>query len=1430
MMIIVLLLMPAYCPAGYGFGRAYSPQSSGVTFQAGSLIIPTDDCYQHGLDNATWYGPSTNALVSEQWATDSSACTYYDSTTTPSTLTAPDFAPATGGGSHCWAASTAGYGATAGAMLHTYGLAYLLAKNEIPVHVLLSPNKLGSAEPDAVVPAVSASVNGVYYLSWSAGAYSAAELTPMAGASVYYRGAPFVVDAAFAQQALAYLTAQLGAGATMFRDVKIHVSRTAFTAPVVGILDTTPKPLGLVNYSNTNGYQSTMKLLNDAGIGFTLGGEGGAWTTIVGDSAGNAKYTWAGSPSTGTNACVAGNCTSLTYTPTAGLETRILDAVWMPSVEAPDVILNPAVCTGAQGQCLADACLGPNATCCYDPVQPALATLPPGTTAVPVPTPTGTVNYYCPCDLTPVQVDCVVNNYRYNFINSLQYRNSLNCWESPWPSTTPSANPCSVGYQCDVSTSHCLIPCVTDTDCGGTVGSCVTMPDDAFSGLGAGQVACTGTALCPAGYTCTLATGVCSPSSKMCNPLVEATTCGGCNADEYCDPVTNHCETRTGCAVSCIPDPPTQGDTVWNNWAAPVSGMGGVNNLITTGGAFFATDQTINDIEYGANRLLLALGAGYADTSFSYGPGGPNGASAPFCANSISADGTTIAATYQSGWAWSSRPASNMALQIGDFLPRLGWQQAYFKSEFTGSSPQTQVLAQVTGNVFKDTALAQVGPGPGGLLQGTVVEALSNNFVSQGTVRPDQWAGQHLLLTGLTLLNGTAPGCNGNTLTTTELVRGSPMPGPFTGAWASEYYVGSYEWGWTAPTVAGQGNAQWSPAWDAYPYAIGHFRQYTLGSGADTNTALGAGSWDTDCWLKTGASDCTGSTAPARTIWTAYWTGTAWSMVPMIIGNLNTIASQMFGTPTPNATQLSQATAVINRVSTTTRLGGINYSVPAVVPHSQGLVAAGTGRPTLAYVGGWDGMLHAICVAAAAGSPASPGTCYGQPAGAEVFAFIPPQTLTDMGIAVGAHDWSRIAVDGVMRVADVFDKLSTASPGTNVWQTVLLLGTRGSGAIDALVISNPDPANVNTDNLRMLWEMNASNTAPAPGPTQGATIVVPSITARAAVTAATQGGNGMTAYLLQIAPAAAPQTGPVVVATQSVTYTKKLPIQASLTAPAVVPPMPTVVGLISSTIDDTLLVATVEGQMMKYPLTPTTLGAGTLILDVSAWASGAGTAARTPILSSPAVARRPLAAGGPADPQFVMIATTGGTDLADQTSTAVQYMVGADVEVSTPAATPWFYGSLGTAAMTQPNYPPQPVTYPQLGYGQPIVYGAAVAVTATALHFNNPLWPLFPNIYGGVWGLGELFDITGINTSNTVTSASPFTTGAGGAFGGAAGSAMLSNGRIVLVGGSQVYDHGMTAAETTLTQPQSLLKIVSPSAGGGPGRSFTEFMETEPDR
>ena len=68
----------------------------------------------------------------------------------------------------------------------------------------------------------------------------------------------------------------------------------------------------------------------------------------------------------------------------------------------------------------------------------------------------------------------------------------------------------------------------------------------------------------------------------------------------------------------------------------------------------------------------------------------------------------------------------------------------------------------------------------------------------------------------------------------------------------------------------------------------------------------------------------------------------------------------------------------------------------------------------------------------------------------------------------GNMDWSQINVGGAIRVADMSDKF--ASSATAITRTILIVGMHDTGYVDALDISDPNPAKVNQDGFRFLWE------------------------------------------------------------------------------------------------------------------------------------------------------------------------------------------------------------------------------------------------------------------------------------------------------------------------------------------------------------------------
>src|SRR6185312_9681776 len=138
--------------------------------------------------------------------------------------------------------------------------------------------------------------------------------------------------------------------------------------------------------------------------------------------------------------------------------------------------------------------------------------------------------------------------------------------------------------------------------------------------------------------------------------------------------------------------------------------------------------------------------------------------------------------------------------------------------------------------------------------------------------------------------------------------------------------------------------------------------------------------------------------------------------------------------------------------STSGILGGIDWSTAAVIESRN--VGSFTGRPTIAYVGARDGMLHAFCVTPGTGST----TCYGAAPGEEIWAIIPPGMRSKMTTAYNGGsnmDWSMVKVGGASAA---------------VTRTILIVGMHDSGYVDALDISNPDPSNVNSDGFRFLWE------------------------------------------------------------------------------------------------------------------------------------------------------------------------------------------------------------------------------------------------------------------------------------------------------------------------------------------------------------------------
>jgi hypothetical protein len=137
-------------------------------------------------------------------------------------------------------------------------------------------------------------------------------------------------------------------------------------------------------------------------------------------------------------------------------------------------------------------------------------------------------------------------------------------------------------------------------------------------------------------------------------------------------------------------------------------------------------------------------------------------------------------------------------------------------------------------------------------------------------------------------------------------------------------------------------------------------------------------------------------------------------------------------------------------------LGGVDHSTVAVIGTSN--VVNGT-RPTMAYFGATDGMLHAVC--------ASTGGACDLP-GRELWAYLPRTSLSTVRYNVPR-------IDGSPRVLDAYGDFK--GTGQRSWRTILMFqtgfgdtsGTDRVPAVYALDVSDPT-------NPSVLWEYSITNT------------------------------------------------------------------------------------------------------------------------------------------------------------------------------------------------------------------------------------------------------------------------------------------------------------------------------------------------------------------
>jgi hypothetical protein len=221
----------------------------------------------------------------------------------------------------------------------------------------------------------------------------------------------------------------------------------------------------------------------------------------------------------------------------------------------------------------------------------------------------------------------------------------------------------------------------------------------------------------------------------------------------------------------------------------------------------------------------------------------------------------------------------------------------------------------------------------------------------------------------------------------------------------------------------------------------------------------------------TNDNDWTTSTAATRVMFDESHVATA---IKNSDGTANTLGGLILASVTGDTTAgalLADQKLLIDRVlagdnSSGTylpALGGVDRSTVAVIG-SSGVISGS--RPTIAYFGATDGMLHAVC------ADNSTGVCNGK-LGTELWAFLPRVSLSNLRS-------NSARIDGSPRVVDAYGNFSTCT-AKPCYRTVLTLAT-GTGdatstisaqpAVYALDISDPtDP--------KVLWEYTTPTTRTA---------------------------------------------------------------------------------------------------------------------------------------------------------------------------------------------------------------------------------------------------------------------------------------------------------------------------------------------------------------
>ena len=408
-----------------------------------------------------------------------------------------------------------------------------------------------------------------------------------------------------------------------------------------------------------------------------------------------------------------------------------------------------------------------------------------------------------------------------------------------------------------------------------------------------------------------------------------------------------------------------------------------------------------------------------------------------------------------------------------------------------------------------------------------------------------------------------------------------------------------------------------------------------------------------------------------------------------------------------------------------------------------------------------------------------------------------------------------------------------------------------SGYVDALDISDPNPANVNKDGFRFLWEndgtyVDSGVTSMPMGPTNGATLAQvssQSSTGVAIVTSATCYGQGLSTtvcpttvgpgyntYALRLAD------GKVVSDEQNL-YTLKEPPLGVTPIPNDPPPLATALDTDGDGADETVYVATLEGKVRQYTLAAQGVTAPTLAVFKSSTTKDAFNANTVAANCTSGQACQPIGVSPTivlnTNGDYDVLVATGGADWARQTTdkgdlTATQYLsyvTGFDATTGTTfPSKPFSLGGIQPPASAAGGSSPgtsNQVPLTLRAYAQLTVAGSDLYANVTSISIGSMQQLLLPLMTPGTYG--NVLRWTGINSTTPTSYGSILSTGT--QYAGGAGSVLetqvtTSNAEIFVAGATSSIRQTLSSSSTSLRDSAD---AISKSASSRPFTTVSWF-------